>query len=95
MESMGIIHVGNYGWVVLEAPLSAVPAHGYSKGFTLVSNWSCHGWCLEVKGKAFRLSVNHQQLAHHRPRNLVNFFKLNDGDRHERIVMETTFATVN
>ena len=28
MESMGIIHVGNYGWVMLEAPLSALPAHG-------------------------------------------------------------------
>jgi len=26
---------------------------------------------------------------------IQNFFKLNDGDRHERIVMDTVFATVN
>jgi hypothetical protein len=25
---------------------------------------------------------------------IQNFFKLNDGDRHERIVMDTVFATV-
>ena len=26
---------------------------------------------------------------------IIMLFKLNDGDRHERIVMDTVFATVN